>query len=212
MHVYMELSVKLRPTPRRSYYRFDIRDVFRVCHVCALLRKESVENKKIFAKIWFHECLRVFCDRLSDTDEMDLVFQTLCMQINDTTGIFKDNMEIIFESYTNEDGIVTFDSIRRLAFGSYLDADTTDWANRKYEEISNFERLISIANRAMQDNDTPNGDHEANGSDVILFTYALEHLNRICRISTMPGGNGLIIGSIDSGRRSFIRLAICLEA
>lgn len=213
MHVYTELSAKLRPTPRRSYYSFDIRDVFRVCHVCALLRKESVENKRMFAKVWFHECLRVFCDRLSDTSEMEMVFESLTKHINDTTGIFKDSMELIFESYTNDDGMVTFDSIRRLAFGSYSDADATEWANRKYEEISNFDRLTAIANRAMHDDDTPNGEHKANESDVILFTYALEHLNRICRILTMPGGNGLIIGNIDSGRRSLIRLAtrICKQ-
>lgn len=205
MHVYSELIPKLKPIPTKPHYRFDIRDIFRVCNGCALLRKESVENKKMFAKIWFHECLRVFCDRLTDTEEMKFVFQTLSEQINDTSGTFKDNMEIIFESYTNEDGVVTFDSIRKLTFGSYLDTDT-DAATRKYEEISNFERLISIANRTMNNNG--HSGHETNGSDsVILFTYALEHLNRICRILSLPGGNGLIIGSIDSGRRSLIRLA-----
>lgn len=211
MHVYTELIPKLKPTPTKPHYRFDIRDVFRVCNGCGLLRKESVENKKMFAKIWFHECLRVFCDRLTDTGEMEFVFQTLSEQINDTSGTFKDNMEIIFESYTNDDGVVTFDSIRRLTFGSYLDADT-DAATRKYEEISNFDRLISIANRTMNNNG--HSAHGTSGSDgVILFTYALEHLNRICRILSLPGGNGLIIGSIDSGRRSLIRLAtqICKQ-
>lgn len=208
MHVYGAIVKKLKPIPSKSHYRFDMRDILRVCSGCSLLRKESVENKKMFAKIWFHETLRVFHDRLIDSNEKDWVFSILSEQINDTSGTFKDNMEIIFESYTNEKGIVTIDSIKKLSFGSYLDVDT-DALNRKYEEITSFDKLIMVANVAM---------NEYNGTEkcelnVILFTYALEHLNRICRIISMPGGNGLIIGIIDSGRRSLIRLAsiICKQ-
>lgn len=208
MHVYTVFVEKLKPTPSKPHYRFDMRDVLRVCSGCSLLRKESVENKKMFAKIWFHESLRVFHDRLIDADEREWVFQILAEQINDTNGTFKDSMEIIFELYTNEHGVVTIDSIKMLSFGSYLDTDS-DVSHRKYEEVTSFDKLITVANSAMNEyNETEKMD-----LNVILFTYALEHLNRICRIISMPGGNGLIIGIIDSGRRSLIRLAsiICKQ-
>lgn len=184
-------------------------DVLRVCSGCSLLRKESVENKKMFAKIWFHESMRVFHDRLIDSNEKEWVFNVFTEQINDTSGTFKDNMEIIFESYANENGIVTIESIKRLSFGSYLDTET-DVSNRKYEEISSFDKLMTVANVALNEHNDP---HKPSEMNVILFAYALEHLNRICRILSQPGGNGLIIGIIDSGRRSLIRLAamICKQ-
>lgn len=208
MHVYTIIADKLKPTPSRPHYRFHMRDVLRVCSGCSLLRKESVENKKMFAKIWFHEAMRVFHDRLIDAAEREWVFQVLAEQINDTNGTFKDSMEIIFELYTNEHGIVTIDSIKKLSFGSYLDTES-DVPNRKYEEVTTFDKLIAVSTAAMNEfNET-----EKNDLNVILFAYALEHLNRICRIISMPSGSGLIIGHIDSGRRSLIRLAsmICKQ-
>lgn len=208
MHVYALFVDKLKPTPSKPHYQFDMRDLIRVCSGCSLLRKESVENKKMFAKIWFHESLRIFHDRLIEADEKQWVFEMLAQQINDTNGTFKDSMEIIFESYTNENGIVTTESIRKLSFGSYLDTET-DESVRKYEEITSFDKLIMVANIALNHYK----DAEKRRLNVILFNYALEHLNRICRIISMPGGNGLIIGNIDSGRRSLIRLAsmICKQ-
>lgn len=208
MQIYSRIVEKMKPTPSKPYYRFDMRDVLRVCSGCSLLRKESVENKKMFAKIWFHESMRVFHDRLIDSDEKAWVFNILTEQINDTSGTFRDNMEIIFESYTNENGMVTIDSIQRLSFGSYLDTET-DASSRKYEEIISFDKLTTVANAALNKHNSS----ETNEMNMILFTYALEHLNRICRILSIPGGNGLIIGIIDSGRRSLIRLAsmICKQ-
>ncbi|XP_031627371.1 dynein heavy chain 12, axonemal [Contarinia nasturtii] len=208
MHVYAAIVEKLKPTPSKPHYRFDMRDILRVCSGCSLLRKESVENKKMFAKIWFHESLRVFHDRLIESGEKDWIFSILADQINDTCGTFKDSMEIIFESYTNGNGIVSIESIKKLSFGSYLDVESYI-SVRKYEEITNFDKLTAVANTALNEYK----ENDKTELNVILFTYALEHLNRICRIISMPGGSGLIIGNIDSGRRSLIRLAsmICKQ-
>lgn len=205
MHVYNAIKEKLKPVPKKCHYRFDMRDIQRICIGCSLLRKESVENKKMFAKIWVHESLRVFHDRLMEMDERKLVFEKLSEQINDTNGTFKDSMEIVFETHTNQDGVVSLESIKDLIFGSYLDIDT-DVPNRRYEEIENLDKLASVANSALSEYNSK----EKFQLNVILFTYALEHLNRICRIISMPGGNGLILGVGDSGRKSLVRLATIL--
>lgn len=205
MQVYSQIIRQLKPTPKKCHYRFDMRDILQICTGCSLLRKESVENKKIFAKIWFHESLRVFHDRLIEADEKNWLFEKLSEQINDTNGTFKDSMEIVFETHTNEEGIVTLDSIKNQIFGSYLDIET-DVPNRKYEEVANLDKLAELATAALNEyNETAKFK-----LNVILFTYAVEHLNRICRIISMPGGNGLILGIGDSGRKSLVRLATIL--
>lgn len=209
--VYYAIKAKLKPTPAKCHYAFNMRDVMRVCIGCALLRKESVENKKMFARIWFHETMRVFHDRLVDEWERDFVFVQLTDQIEET---FKDTMDQLFENYVDADGITTRANMNRLMFGCYVDKDSGsggggDMTQRRYEELPNFEKLVEIACTSLDEYNAT----AANKLTVILFAYAIEHLNRICRIVSMPGGNGLIIGMGDSGRKSLVQLAafICKQ-
>lgn len=197
------VAARMKPTPTKPHYRFSMRDIHRVCMGCSLLRKESVEHKKMFIRVWFHETVRVFQDRLIDADEQRWLFDRMYDQINDTHGTFKDSVDLVFESYANARGVVTPDCLSELMFGTYLDMDA-DVAVRKYEEITKTEKLRQMAQATL-------AEHNENAPftmNVIWFAYAIDHLNRICRIISMPAGNGLLIGSIDSGRKTLVRLAV----
>lgn len=206
MQIYADIIERLKPTPKRPHYCFNMRDILRVCNGCSLLKKESVENKKMFVKIWFHESLRVFTDRLLEVDEKIWVYNKLTEQINDTSGTFKDSMEIVFETYVNDTGIVTMDSIKNLIFGSYMDSEA-ETPNKKYEEISSLSKLANVAGAMISD--CPD-ENEKSDLDIVLFSHALEHVNRICRIISTACGSGFLIGSMDSGRKSLVRLAAIL--
>lgn len=203
MQIYTDIIDRLKPTPKTPHYCFNLRDIIRLCVGCSLLKKESVENKKMFVKIWFHEALRVFTDRLLEVDEKKWVYDKLTEQINDTSGTFKDSMEIVFETYVHDTGVVTINSIKNLIFGSYLDSEA-ETVNKKYEEISSLSKLANVATAMISEYPDEN---ERSNLNIVLFSYALEHLNRICRIVSMPCGSGFLIGSMDSGRKTLIRLA-----
>lgn len=204
LKIYHAASEYLRPTPAKSHYIFNMRDILRVVMGCSLLKKESVENKKIFIKIWVHETMRVFYDRLVDETDRSWFFTKLTENVKE---FFKDKMENVFEDYLSENGTVTLESLNYLLFGCYLDLDSEP-GDRKYEEIPNLNTFRDIANSNLQEY---NSTHKTK-MDIVLFTYALQHLNKICRVMSMPAGSCLLVGMGGSGRQSLTRLAAIINS
>lgn len=206
LKVYYAAVSKLRPTVKKCHYVFNLRDLSRICSGCAMLRKESVDNKRMFAKVWFHESMRVFHDRLIDVDERHWIFNQLAEAV---TEHFKDVLDQIFELYQNDDGALTLECVDKIVFGSFLDTES-EAEDRRYEEIPSWNKYATIV-RANLDEFNASRKIKLN---IVLFEYALEHLNRICRIISMPGGCGLLVGIGDSGRKSLTQLAafICKQS
>ena len=65
--MYTAASTTLLPTPSKSHYLFNLRDVARVVNGMLMLDAKSVGSgaaaKAKFARLWVHETLRVFYDR-----------------------------------------------------------------------------------------------------------------------------------------------------
>lgn len=64
LNVYRRIGEDLRPTPVKSHYTFNLRDVSKViCGFC-MIEKDSLTNSDVGIRLWAHECVRVFGDRL----------------------------------------------------------------------------------------------------------------------------------------------------
>lgn len=81
----------LLPTPTKSHYTFNLRDFSRVIQGCLLIERDAVEGKHTMIRLFVHEVLRVFYDRLINDSDRFWLF-TL------TKNVVKDHFKESFDS------------------------------------------------------------------------------------------------------------------
>ncbi|KAJ8683862.1 hypothetical protein QAD02_019654 [Eretmocerus hayati] len=199
MAIFDGARAELRPTPMKSHYLFNLRDFARVITGCAMVRKESAETRDKFVRLWTHETLRVFGDRLVDTQDSKWLFDKI-KEIVDKT--LKEPFDNLFDDLPKFDGRLTPESLQNLIFGNFMDPDALG-EDRRYEEITSMKEYLDIATMCLEEY---NQTHKSK-MDIVLFKYALEHLARICRILVTPAGSLLMVGVGGSGRQSLTKLA-----
>jgi dynein heavy chain len=188
VHIYNTIRAELLPTPAKSHYTFNLRDLAKVVQGVLSADIKTVNIETDIVRLWVHECMRVFQDRLVDnTDKswfLDLLKETML-----------DKLQLSWpEVVTNEP----------LLYGDYM----TPGADPKiYVEIKDMKRLVKLAEEYLDDyNSTTTSPMR-----LVMFLDAIEHVSRICRIIRSPMGNALLLGVGGSGRQSLSRLATFME-
>ncbi|XP_073448349.1 dynein axonemal heavy chain 12 [Aquarana catesbeiana] len=199
MEVYKKAMENLLPTPAKSHYTFNLRDFSRVVQGCLLIKKEAVENKRVMVRLFVHEVLRVFYDRLVDDKDRSWLFNLIKDVVKEH---FKDNFESVFEHLKQGNEPTSEEEIRNLLFGDYMNPDL-EGDERLYSEIPSVQQFNDVVEKCL---DEYNQTHKTR-MNLVIFRYVLEHLSRICRILKQPGGNALLVGVGGSGRQSLTRLA-----
>ncbi|KAM8930418.1 dynein axonemal heavy chain 12 [Pelodytes ibericus] len=202
MEVYKKAMENLLPTPAKSHYTFNLRDFSRVIQGCLLVKKESVENKRVMVRLFVHEVLRVFYDRLVDDADRSWLFKLLKDVVKDH---FKESFDSVFEHLKEGNDPLSEEHIRNLLFGDYMNPDL-EGDERMYVEIPSMQQFNDVVERCL---DEYNQTHKTR-MNLVIFRYVLEHLSRICRILKQSGGNALLVGVGGSGRQSLTRLATAM--
>nr|XP_034175500.1 dynein heavy chain 12, axonemal isoform X3 [Osmia lignaria] len=198
-NIFQNARAELRPTPTKSHYLFNLRDFARVITGCTMIKEESVESKTDFTRLWVHEILRVFGDRLVDQDDRQWLFLKIKEVVS---GNLKESFDSAFDYLPKFKDQLTEESLRSLIFGNFMDVDTIP-TDRRYEEVKSMDEYTEVAISYLEDY---NLTHRRK-IDIVLFRYALEHLARICRILVIPCGSLLMVGVGGSGRQSLTKLA-----
>ncbi|CAM6082178.1 unnamed protein product [Calypogeia fissa] len=207
MDVYDSSKSKLLPTPAKSHYTFNLRDYARV--IQGLMLQEPVTvlegeaGLKQYRRLWAHEVLRVFYDRLVDDHDREWLLN-LIKEL--TKKYFKQNFDDLFSHLvTGNSSVVTQFELRRCFFGDFVIEDPD---NRLYNEIVDIPNLISVVENYLKDF---NGVSKR-PMNLAIFLFAVEHVSRICRILKQPGGHMLLVGVGGSGRQSLTRLSASIYA
>lgn len=198
----------LLPTPSKSHYTFNLRDFSRIVQGILLSRPYEGYNKTALIRLWTHETLRVFGDRLTDDNDRRWFHDHLNRVCSETFNVsFYD----IFKHLDNENKkFVDANDMRNLIFGDYMriTEDTGEnqqdhTINRIYEEIQDMSLLHNRIELYLNEYNQLSKKQ----MDLVMFNFAIEHISRISRLLIMPGGNALLVGVGGSGRQSLTRLA-----
>ena len=73
INLYLTISEKLPRTPLKFHYIFNLRDISRVYEGLLLSTVDKFTQKEQFVRLWRNECMRVFCDRLIDSTDKELI-------------------------------------------------------------------------------------------------------------------------------------------
>lgn len=115
LEIYSSAQTKLLPTPTKSHYTYNLRDVSKVIQGMTKAGS-SVGDPSMMVRLWMHECLRVFYDRLvNDNDRL-----ILCQSMSDVLSKdLKENMaKILGLNSTSDDAMLH--GVRNVTFGDYM--------------------------------------------------------------------------------------------
>jgi dynein heavy chain len=182
LEVYNTVLKEMLPTPAKSHYTFNMRDVAKVFQGICQCTRESLPKVDDLCKVWFHECERVFKDRLVTKQDMTWFF-----------GLCKRQMDRHFKR--PYDQVVKQEPI---IFADFVDPKSTS-----YMEITDLEKLQMKVQECLDDYNSVSKIR----MDLVLFTSFIQHICRVIRVLRLPLGNALLVGVGGSGRKATTTLA-----
>eukprot|EP00392_Amoebophrya_sp_AT5.2_P003107 g3112.t1 len=179
--MYDSASVLLRPTPTKSHYAFNLRDLSKIFQGLTLCTKASLPDVDALVRCWAHECQRIFADRLINDQDKEAFGELLKEKMDEhfkkKWSVTVKNEPLIFVDFMNSKQI--------------------------YEEVTSHTDLIAKVQELLNDFNAV-AKHQMN---LVLFLNFVSHVSKIVRVLRLPLGNALCVGVGGSGRKSVSTLA-----
>ncbi|KAA0175572.1 hypothetical protein FNF27_02982 [Cafeteria roenbergensis] len=236
VNVYLKCQSDLLPTPAKTHYVFTLRDVSRVFQGLCMVRPAQVRDGPALVRLWAHESMRVFHDRLVTDSDRRWLQSLVSGAVNrhfrlswTADALFGPaTLETLAGEGAEDEAMMTPVGMaggavasRRaaqlttgpLVWGDFFSPPEDDGAagesvHRVYEECPAPSRLRAML-AAMQE------EHDVDAKRplrLVLFAGVIEHVLRLCRILAHPRGHAILVGVGGSGRQSVARLASHISA
>jgi dynein heavy chain len=181
LDIYSSIQKALLPTPTKSHYTFNLRDLAKVIQGILMSEPKYIADVDTMLRLWCHEAFRVFRDRLINEEDQ---------------GWFDQKMvEVISKEF---DRAWSPNDFQDVCFGDFLATKPAP-----YIEITDWEK----ANKVLVDFAEDYTLNLNKPMDLVFFKDAIQHIGRISRLLRQPRGNALLVGVGGSGRQSLSKLS-----
>jgi len=182
----------LRPIPSKPHYTYNLRDVGKVFQGLLFANPLSIKKPDDLIKLWAHESMRIFHDRLVSQQDRDTFMKIL-------KNSMKSGFDKEWSNLTNSDSLVFCDFVPCL----YPNDDKSkEPLPNIYCEINDRNLLKTASDNFLS---KYNSTHKSK-LNIVLFAAAIESIVQIKRILSIPSGHALLVGVGSSGRKSLLAL------
>ncbi|KAJ3083598.1 Dynein heavy chain 6, axonemal, partial [Rhizoclosmatium hyalinum] len=187
IEIYRCMCTELLPTPAKSHYTFNLRDLSKVVQGILQIRPVNIQSKIDIVKTFCHEASRVFHDRL--INESDRAYYNKLL-----SELVEKNFSVSLPSEVMSE--------KPIMFGDFAKKGVPP-EERQYVEFQDMNVLNNLLEEYLEEyNVTMNKELR-----LIFFLDAKQHITRISRIIRQPRGNALLVGVGGCGKQSYTRLA-----
>ena len=182
-----DIMTKFLPSATKFIYNWNMRELSNIYQGLTLVKGEFYPTPVKFARLWRHECTRVFSDRMINPEEVEVFTSRL-------TEVAKKWLPNVPQDELFGDPSTDVNIFTKFATNTGGDAC--------YLPITSLESLRKVLTEQLDDYNS-----KYSMMNLELFDNAMEHITRIARIIGNPAGNAMLIGVGGSGKQSLSRLA-----
>jgi dynein heavy chain len=205
VEVYERICKELLPTPAKSHYTFNLRDLSKVVQGVLQARPSSLPDKvratvvesvrwadacvgqDALARLWVHEAMRVFYDRLINKKDRRYFTDML-------VELLKRHFSLSWSNESFEEQPIIFGDFMRPGLAADM---------RVYEQVKDINKCVRTLEEFQEDYNAA----LSKDMNLVFFMDAIEHVARISRIIRQRRGNAMLVGVGGTGKKSLTRLA-----
>uniref|UniRef100_A0A286XH43 Dynein axonemal heavy chain 6 n=1 Tax=Cavia porcellus TaxID=10141 RepID=A0A286XH43_CAVPO len=187
VEIYNRMSVDLLPTPAKSHYVFNLRDLSKCVQGILQCDSGTIREEMQIFRLFCHECQRVFHDRLINNEDKQYFHVILTEMANKHFGIAID-----LEYFLN----------KPIIFGDFIKFGI-EKSERIYDDMPDMDKIANVLQDYLDDYNLINPKEVR----LVFFQDAIEHVSRIARMIRQERGNALLVGVGGTGKQCLTRLA-----
>uniref|UniRef100_A0A4X2KTY7 Dynein axonemal heavy chain 6 n=1 Tax=Vombatus ursinus TaxID=29139 RepID=A0A4X2KTY7_VOMUR len=187
VEIYNRMSIDLLPTPAKSHYVFNLRDLSKCVQGILQCDPTVVREEMQIFRLFCHECQRVFHDRLINNEDKQYFHAMLAEMASKHFAIPIDQ-----EYFIN----------KPVIFGDFIKIGV-EKSDRLYEDLVDMNKIASVLQDYLDDYNIMTSKEVK----LVFFQDAIEHVSRIARMIRQERGNALLVGVGGTGKQSLTRLA-----